>query len=158
MDALGGQLHRVQVEQRLVAVRLVEGWHSTVAAGGRPICRAVACPPGSRGGGRWCARKGISGSRKGVEEEEARGGASATAEVPPVRMPAGAERGDGESAASTPRSRRSSREQAGTSSSAEDEGPISMRGMRLSLQASQANLLDRGAEAKAEDDEEWDDD
>ena len=103
-------------------------------------------------------RKGISGSRKGVEEEEARGGASATAEVPPVRLPAGAERGDGESAASTPRSRRSSREQAGTSSSAEDEGPISMRGMRLSLQASQANLLDRGAEAKAEDDEEWDDD
>ena len=80
-------------------------------------------------------RKGISGSRKGVEEEEARGAASATAEVPPVRMPAGAERGDGESAASTPRSRRSSREQAGTSSSAEDEGPISMRGMRLSLQA-----------------------
>ena len=100
-------------------------------------------------------RKGISGSRKGVEEEEARGGA--TAEVPPVRLPAGAERGDGESAASTPRSRRSSREQAGTSSSAEDEGPISMRGMRLSLQASQANLLARGAD-KAEDDEEWDDD
>ena len=76
-------------------------------------------------------RKGISGSRKGVEEEEARGGASATAEVPPVRMPGGVERGDAESAASTPRS------------SAEDEGPISMRGMRLSLQASQANLLDR---------------
>ena len=48
--------------------------------------------------------------------------------------------------------------QAGTSSSAEDEGPISMRGMRLSLQASQANLLTRGAEDKAEDDEEWDDD
>ena len=44
-----------------------------------------------------------------------------------------------------------------TSSSAEDEGPISMRGMRLSLQASQANLLARGAD-KAEDDEEWDDD
>ena len=102
-------------------------------------------------------RKGISGSRKGVEEEEARGGASAAAEVPPVRLPAGAERGDGESAASTPRSRRSSREQAGTSSSAEDEGPISMRGMRLSLQASQANLLARGAD-QAEDDEEWDDD
>ena len=102
-------------------------------------------------------RKGISGSRKGVEEEEARGGASAAAEVPPVRLPGGVERGDGESAASTPRSRRSSREQAGTSSSAEDEGPISMRGMRLSLQASQANLLARGAE-EAEDDEEWDDD
>ena len=90
-------------------------------------------------------RKGISGSRKGVEEEEARGAASATAEVPPVRMPGGVERGDAESAASTPRS------------SAEDEGPISMRGMRLSLQASQANLLARGAD-KAEDDEEWDDD
>ena len=145
VDALGGQLHRVQVEQRLVAVRLVEGWHSTVAAGGRPICRAVACPPGSRGGGRWCARKGISGSRKGVEEEEARGGASATAEVPPVRMPAGAERGDGESAASTPRS------------SAEDEGPISMRGMRLSLQASQANLLAKAGQADEGDDEDWDD-
>ena len=81
-----------------------------------------------------------------MEEEDARGAASATAEVPPVRMPGGVERGDAESAASTPRS------------SAEDEGPISMRGMRLSLQASQANLLDRGAEAKAEDDEEWDDD
>lgn len=62
-----------------------------------------------------------------------------------MRMPGGVERGDAESAASTPRS------------SAEDEGPISMRGMRLSLQASQANLLDRGAEAQA-DDEEWDDD
>ena len=145
MDALGGQLHRVQVEQRLVAVRLVEGWHSTVAAGGRPICRAVACPPGSRGGGRWCARKGISGSRKGVEEEEARGGASATAEVPPVRMPGGVERGDAESAASTPRS------------SAEDEGPISMRGMRLSLQASQANLLAKAGQADEGDDEDWDD-
>ena len=94
-------------------------------------------------------RKGISGSRKGVEEEDARGAASATAEVPPVRLPGGVERGDAESAASTPRSRRSS--------SAEDEGPISMRGMRLSLQASQANLLARGAEARAED-EEWDDD
>ena len=102
-------------------------------------------------------RKGISGSRKGVEEEEARGGASATAEVPPVRMPAGAERGDGESAASTPRSRRSSREQAGTSSSAEDEGPISMRGMRLSLQASQANLLAKAGQADEGDDEDWDD-
>ena len=74
-----------------------------------------------------------------------------------MRLPAGAERGDGESAASTPRSRRSSREQAGTSSSAEDEGPISMRGMRLSLQASQANLLAKAGQADEGDDEDWDD-
>ncbi len=40
----------------------------------------------------------------------------------------------------------------------EDDAPISMRGMRLSLQASQANLLDKGKEGKADDDEDWDDD
>ena len=62
-----------------------------------------------------------------------------------MRMPGGVERGDAESAASTPRS------------SAEDEGPISMRGMRLSLQASQANLLAKAGQADEGDDEDWDD-
>ena len=130
---------------------------------GAGYCLACESAPGENGGivnmdGRhkWLPRL-LKGVAKQVGVPLITAGDRATAEVPPVRMPAGAERGDGESAASTPRSRRSSREQAGTSSSAEDEGPISMRGMRLSLQASQANLLARGAD-KAEDDEEWDDD
>ena len=71
----------------------------------------------------------------------------AAANVPPMRMPRAVERGDAESAASTPRS-----------AVEEDDAPISMRGMRLSLQASQANLLDKGKEGKPDDDEEWDDD
>ena len=45
-----------------------------------------------------------------------------------------------------------------TGTAEEDDAPISMRGMRLSLQASQANLLDKGKEGKADDDEDWDDD
>ena len=124
-------------------------------------------------------RKGISGSRKGVEEEDASGAAGAAsavchtglepstgrqgptqpathtcgprlgqaAGVPRMRMPGVVERGDAESAASTPRS-----------TAEEDDAPISMRGMRLSLQASQANLLDKSKEGKADDDEDWDDD
>ena len=65
-----------------------------------------------------------------------------------MRMPGVVERGNAESAASTPRS-----------TAEEDDAPISMRGMRLSLQASQANLLSKLGDTEGDGgDDDWDDD
>jgi hypothetical protein len=94
-------------------------------------------------------RKGISGSRKGVEEEEASGAASAAAAGDSVpRMPTIGE---------PPRPVAESSMSNDDGDDDDDNAPISMKGMRLSLQASQANLLAKAGQADEGDDEDWDD-
>ena len=71
----------------------------------------------------------------------------------PLTLTKVVERSDADSAASTPRSK-------GDDTTEDDrDAPISMRGMRLSLQASQANLLSKLGDTEGDGgDDDWDDD
>jgi len=91
-------------------------------------------------------RKGISGSRKGVEEEQGGNGPGGADDNPVPRMPGIAEPRGGEVA-----------ESGSTAVDDDDDAPISMGNIRKSLQASQANLLAKEPAAD-DDDGDWSDD